>query len=62
MTPKEAEQLIEEDGWRLVAIEGSHHHYKHLVKQGKVTIPFHKRPKDLSRKTISSILKQVGLK
>ncbi len=62
MTPREAEQLIEKDGWVLVSIEGSHHHYKHPRKPGKVTIPFHTRPKDLSRKTLSSILKQAGLK
>lgn len=62
MTPKEVEQLIEKDGWGLTSIEGSHHHYKHPSKPGKVTIPFHKRPKDLSRKTIASILKQAGLK
>ena len=62
MTPREAEQLIEKDGWVRVSIEGSHHHYKHPRKPGKVTIPFHTRPKDLSRKTLSSILKQAGLK
>ena len=62
MTPKEMEAKILMDGWRLVKIDGSHHHYKHPHKSGKVTIPFHAKPKDLDRKTVNSILKQAGLK
>ena len=31
------------------------------LKEGKVTIPFHKKPKDLSTKTLKSIFKQAGL-
>ncbi len=61
MTAKEMEKIIQEDGWYLVKIEGSHHHYKHSMKHGKVTIPFHKKPKDLKIKLIKSILKQAGL-
>ena len=61
MTPKEAEAKIKKDGWRLVKIVGSHHHYKHSKKTGKVTIPFHKQPKDLDPKTLKSIFKQAGL-
>lgn len=62
MTPKEAERIIQADGWRLDHVNGSHYHYKHPIKSGLVTIPFHKQPKDLSKKTLSSILKQAGLK
>ncbi|UHA74600.1 type II toxin-antitoxin system HicA family toxin [Paenibacillus sp. 481] len=53
-------KLIQEDGWFLVHIEGSHHQFKHPTKKGKVTIPHPK--KDLPRKTFESILKQAGLK
>lgn len=53
MTPKEAEKIIKQAGWYLVSVEGSHHHYKHREKSGKVTIPFHKKPKDLSKKTLN---------
>lgn len=28
MTAKEVEKLIKKNGWFLVSIEGSHHHYK----------------------------------
>lgn len=62
MTPKEMENIITADGWQLVKIDGSHHHYKHPQKSGKVTIPFHTKPKDLDKKTVNSILKQAGLK
>lgn len=62
MTPKEAEKIIKQAGWYLVSVEGSHHHYKHRDKSGKVTIPFHKKPKDLSKKTLKSIFLQAGLR
>ena len=62
MTPREMEKIIQKDGWYLVHIEGSHHHYKHRSKKGKVTIPFHTKPKDLDKWTVATILKQSGLK
>ncbi len=34
-------KLIEEDGWYIVAIKGSHRQYKHPVKVGRVTIAGH---------------------
>lgn len=62
MTPGEMERIIKQDGWVLERVQGSHHQYKHPTKQGLVTIPFHKKPKDLTKKTVSSILKQAGIK
>ena len=62
MTPREAEKIILADGWQLQEIQGSHHQYRHPTKPGKVTIPFHTKPKDLSKRTLNSILKQAGLK
>eukprot|EP01133_Synstelium_polycarpum_P010975 gene10975-12784_t len=47
------------DGWYLVRIRGSHHHFKHPTKPGLVTIPHPK--KDLLDKTAKSILKQALL-
>ena len=32
---------IEADGWRFVSQEGSHRHYKHPNKKGKVTVAGH---------------------
>jgi predicted RNA binding protein YcfA (HicA-like mRNA interferase family) len=58
---KEMIHLIEADGWFLIAQEGSHKQYKHLLKKGKVTIPDHGANKDLDHKIVKSILIQAGL-
>jgi predicted RNA binding protein YcfA (HicA-like mRNA interferase family) len=54
-------RLIEDDGWFLVRTRGSHRQYHHPVKPGTVTIAGHPG-EDLHPKTLSSILKQAGLK
>lgn len=61
MDAKELEKIIMEDGWSPVKQKGSHRHYTHPTKPGKVTIPFHGH-KDLNIKTANQILKQAGLK
>ena len=53
-------RLVEKDGWVIKSVNGSHHHFKHPTKKGKVTIP-HPR-KDLPIGTVNAILKQAGLK
>ncbi len=58
--PKEMERIILADGWIFKNQVGSHRHYTHPVKPGKVTIPFHN--KDLTKLVENSILKQAGLK
>lgn len=50
---------IEQDGWYLVKTVGSHNHFKHPTKTGKVTVPHPK--KDLPCGTERSIIKQAGL-
>ena len=40
--PKEIEKILLADGWIFKAQEGSHRHYIHPKKYGKVTIPFQK--------------------
>lgn len=57
--PKEMEKLILADGWIFKSQEGSHRHYTHPIKPGKVTIPFH-QGKDLTKKTENSIKKAGG--
>jgi predicted RNA binding protein YcfA (HicA-like mRNA interferase family) len=57
---QEIERILLKDGWRLKAVNGSHHQYVHSTKRGKVTIPYHSG--DLHPKTINAILKQAGLK
>ncbi|MCL2210284.1 MAG: type II toxin-antitoxin system HicA family toxin [Treponema sp.] len=56
----EIEKIIKKDGWKLKNVSGSHYHYIHAVKSGKVAIPYHE--KDLHPDTIRSILKQAQIK
>jgi len=51
--------LIKADGWFHVGTVGSHHHFKHAEKKGKVTIPHPK--KDIPIGTVKGVLKQAGL-
>jgi predicted RNA binding protein YcfA (HicA-like mRNA interferase family) len=60
MTAKEIEKFIIADGWKFHSQTGSHRHYKHNTKQGRVTIPFHSG--DIPKGTLNSIYKQAGLK
>lgn len=59
MDSREIIRKLEKDGWELHSQKGSHRHFKHPAKPGKVTVP-HPR-KDLPPKTVRSILKQAGL-
>lgn len=52
-------KLLSDDGWVFVKQVGSHRHYKHPSKPGKVTVPIHTGDIDLT--TAKSILKQAGL-
>jgi len=48
------------DGWFEVACDGSHHHFKHPSKSGKVTV---KDPqKDIPIKTLKRIEAQSGIR
>ena len=58
--PRDMEKEILADGWVFKAQEGSHKHYIHPQKPGKVTIPFHSR--ELAKSIENSIRKQAGLK
>lgn len=55
------EKIIKKNGWFKVEVVGSHHHYRHRIKSGKVTILFH-GGKELPQFVVKSILKQAGLK
>ncbi|MBV8041480.1 type II toxin-antitoxin system HicA family toxin [Pluralibacter sp.] len=50
---------IQADGWVLIRVNGSHHHFRHPDKSGLVTVPHPK--KDLPLKTAKSIRRQAGL-
>jgi len=58
---REVIRLIEADGWRHVATQGSHRQYKHDTRAGRVTVAG-KLSDQVSPGTLNSILKQAGLK
>jgi predicted RNA binding protein YcfA (HicA-like mRNA interferase family) len=59
-TSDELIKIVEDDGWMLDRVRGSHHHFHHKVKKGIVTIPL--PAKDIDVKTANSIKRQAGLK
>ncbi|MBS0352469.1 MAG: type II toxin-antitoxin system HicA family toxin [Proteobacteria bacterium] len=59
MNSKAVIRMLEEDGWYWVRTTGSHHHFKHPIKKGLVTVPHPK--KDLPTGTVSNIRRQAGL-
>lgn len=60
MKPKEIIRILEQDGWVLRCVRGSHHIYTHPAKPGRLVVPYHN--KDMGRGVENAILKQAGLK
>lgn len=59
LTPKELIKILENNGFVLKRIHGSHHYFIHSVT-GKITVvPMH--TKDLAKGTLHAILKQAGI-
>jgi predicted RNA binding protein YcfA (HicA-like mRNA interferase family) len=56
---REIIQILQNDGWYISEITGSHHQLKHPTKTGKTTVPHPK--KDLPKQTVKTIFKQAGL-
>ena len=61
MKVRDAIRVLLEDGWVRISQRGSHRHFKHPRKSGKVTVPG-KSSDDLPTGTYRSILRQAGLK
>jgi predicted RNA binding protein YcfA (HicA-like mRNA interferase family) len=53
-------KIIEADGWKFHSQTGSHRHFKHATKPGRVTVAG-KPSMDLHPKTLSSIFKQAQI-
>lgn len=53
-------RMLENDGWQLIRVKGSHHHFKHPTKPLLATVPH--PSKDLPIGTVNSILRKAGLK
>ncbi len=59
MTSKELINLLRLDGWVLSRTRGSHHIFKHPVKEGHITVPHPK--KDLGVGLVAKILRHAQL-
>jgi predicted RNA binding protein YcfA (HicA-like mRNA interferase family) len=59
MRSREVIRLIEADGWVLVRTRGSHHHFRHPVKPGIVTVPHPSAHLPIG--TLRSIGRQAGI-
>jgi predicted RNA binding protein YcfA (HicA-like mRNA interferase family) len=60
MNSAELIRRLEQDGWRLRGVKGSHHIFTHPRKAGHISVP-HPR-KDLGKGLLNKLLKQAGLK
>ena len=60
MKVREVIKLLKDDGWFAHKTRGSHRHFKHPTKPGKVTVPG-KMGKDVHPRTLNYILKQASL-
>ncbi len=60
MKPSEVIAKLTADGWTLLNQKGSHRHFVHPTKPGKVTVAMHNR--DIKKGTLNSICKQAGWK
>ena len=60
MKVREVIKLLKDDGWFAHKTKGSHRHFKHPTKPGKVTVPG-RMGKDIQPGTLNYILKQASL-
>ena len=60
MNSAELIKQLEQDGWTLRSVKGSHHVFTHPNKPGHISVP-HPR-KDLGKGLSTKLLKQAGLK
>lgn len=59
LTAKDIIYLLEQKGFELKRINGSHHYYVHPVTKRITVVPMHN--KDLPKGTLLAILKQAGI-
>ncbi|MDR0779151.1 MAG: type II toxin-antitoxin system HicA family toxin [Pseudomonadales bacterium] len=60
MNSKALIKQLEQDGWALRGVKGSHHIFHHPIKPGHISVPHPKR--DLGPGLVHKLLKQAGLK
>jgi predicted RNA binding protein YcfA (HicA-like mRNA interferase family) len=61
MKYREFTRDLRDQGWRIEGQEGSHQHWVHPTKPGKVTVAGHPND-DIPPKTLKAMRKQAGMK
>jgi predicted RNA binding protein YcfA (HicA-like mRNA interferase family) len=59
---RELIRLLERNGWRVVRVSGSHHHFAKEGERNIVTVPVHAFGRDVPPGLLYSILKVAGIK
>ena len=60
MNSREFIRMLEDEGWELRGVRGSHHIFTHSAKPGHISIMHPKH--DLRKGLVHKLLKQAGLK
>jgi predicted RNA binding protein YcfA (HicA-like mRNA interferase family) len=58
---REVIRRLEADGWKMVAMAGSHRQFKHPTKLGRVTVSGHPSD-DMPKGTLASVRRQARLR
>ena len=53
-------KILEENGWKLTRISGSHHIYTKEVEEARIVVPVHSN-KEIKTGLLKAILKTAGL-
>jgi predicted RNA binding protein YcfA (HicA-like mRNA interferase family) len=59
MKSAELVKLLEQAGWKLITVRGSHHIFRHTQRPGHISVP-HPR-KDLGIGLVKKLMKQAGI-
>jgi predicted RNA binding protein YcfA (HicA-like mRNA interferase family) len=60
MNSKTVIRMLEQDGWVLKRVRGSHHHFRHPTRPGTATVPHPE--KDLTIGVLKDLERKSGLK
>jgi predicted RNA binding protein YcfA (HicA-like mRNA interferase family) len=59
ITPRQLIRVLEQKGWRLDRVRGSHHVMVHPDQRRAIPVPMHNR--DLKSGTLAAILRNAGI-
>ncbi len=60
ITGKQLCKILEDNGWKLLRISGSHHVYAKADEEARIVVPVHSN-KEIKRGLLRAVLKTAGL-